>query len=474
MENDINKTIKKSLSSILHNDLDYSNLHEIIERANYATYICSYFIRSYILSLYNKKLDLPKLNREFILSAFNALKMDSCGPKKKIINNSNGEKLKKYFNDNFSELISSKFANKNKDGFNKISLVNLSYIIDSEVTQMVTSYENNIKLNFFKYICQFVNEYYKKINESLVKKCKGSDRKKELKKELIKELFELKNVLIKNKINENPKFDSFVKEFKPLILPQNVECYESDIKVYPHKYTQYMLFMNEYLEKMGYKMFQSISLRTDIKDKYIAINNNALLDIFKIKDKKLFSACLHSKQKELWNMFFKIDDKKNPIKNYSFNYLIHTDGYSVSINYIQNNLIEKKEAGIKRKRVVRNKTTKKLKNKSNAIILKHKNEKLITDNKKEELFVQKKKELSEKGKDAMSKLTKEEKEHKRHILRLKKNEFNYIEDLVKCDDELYKLKQDKVNNSLVYVDPGKRSIGTFMGENGAYFNYNSV
>ena len=421
MEADGNKTIKKSLKSILYGSMDYSKLYEAIERANYATYICSYFIRSYFLSLYKSKSKLPKLNKEFILSAFNALKVESRGPKKKLINDPYGESLKKYYNENFSALISSKFANEDKNGCNKISLVNLSYIIDSEITQMVTSYENNIKLNFFKYICQFVNEHFKAINKELVRKCKGSDNKKEMRKKLNSELFELKNTLIKNKANNNPKYASFIEKYKKLILPTDVECYESDIKINPHSYIQYMLFMNDQLEKMGYKMFQSISLRTDIKDKYISINNNALLDIIELKNKKSFSTNLHSKQKDLWNMFFKIDNKKSPIKNYSFNYLISTDGYSVSINYIRNNLINQKEKSIREKRKGRNDTNKKLKGKTEEEILAHKNEKLQKDISKKEKDVQIKKELIIKNKEKIKKLTVEEKEQRFHKLRLKNN-----------------------------------------------------
>jgi hypothetical protein len=471
MEIDENKTIKKSLSSILYTNIDYTKLYDVIQRANYSSYVCSYLVRSYMLFLYNSDLELPKLNKEFILSAFNAFKMDSCGPKKKLMNNQEGEKLKKYYNDNMSTIISPKFAHKGTDGFNKVNMVNLSYIIDSEAKQMTTCYENHIKLNYFKYVSQFINEYHKDINDSLIKKCKGSNNKKELKKKLKKELFELKNSLIKNNINENPKFNQFISTYKPLIFPQNVKCYETDIKLNPHKYTKNMLYMNEYLEKNEHKMFQPIALRTDVKDKYIAINNNTLLDIFKLSDKKSFSTNLHDKQKDLWNMFFNINVKKSAINGYSFNYLIYTDGYTVSLNYIRNNLIEAKNNKLLNKRIGRDETNKKLKNATDDVKLAHKNEKLIKNYKINELFVQKKKELAEKGKHKMKKLTPEEKECKMHALRIQNNEFNYVEDLVKCKSKLYNLKQDKINNSLVYVDPGKRSIGTFMGENGSYFNY---
>ena len=50
----------------------------------------------------------------------------------------------------------------------------------------------------------------------------------------------------------------------------------------------------------------------------------------------------HQSNDELWKTYFKIDPKKFKIKNYSFNYQISTNGTDVSINFINNNKIEKK------------------------------------------------------------------------------------------------------------------------------------
>ena len=89
-------------------------------------------------------------------------------------------------------------------------------------------------------------------------------------------------------------------------------------------------------------------------------------------------------------------------------------------------------------------------------------------------------ENKQKHKKEYKKLLKEEKEKIDNKKRLE-NEFNYIEDLIKCDEMLQSLEQKKLAGKLVYVDPGQKSIGMFMGtkkddtgnESKVYFNYTS-
>ena len=89
-------------------------------------------------------------------------------------------------------------------------------------------------------------------------------------------------------------------------------------------------------------------------------------------------------------------------------------------------------------------------------------------------------ENKQKHKKEYKNLSKEEKEKIANKKRLE-NEFNYIEDLIKCDEMLQSLEQKKLAGKLVYVDPGQKSIGMFMGtkkddtgnESKVYFNYTS-
>ena len=65
---------------------------------------------------------------------------------------------------------------------------------------MITNVENNIKLNFFKYINRFVNSSFKKTNNELIEKANKGE-KNELRKILSKDIY-----LIKQDLLNNPRF----------------------------------------------------------------------------------------------------------------------------------------------------------------------------------------------------------------------------------------------------------------------------
>jgi hypothetical protein len=353
----------------------------------------------------------------------------------------------------------------------KFDASNLSYILACASKEMVVSYMNNIKLNFFKYICQFVNQSFKEEHEKLIEEC--TDNKSKLKKQLKGELRKVKDDLILCTQNCDEKYHEWIKKFKHKILPKDFKkSYECDVKHYPNKYTKYMLFMNNYLEKSNLKTFQPISLRTDIKNKYITLNTNAIVDIIpKLGNKKYYNDNIYKLQKDIWNMLFVMKGSKFKMKNYSFNYQIQTDGFAVSINYIHKNEIIKKR-DISKKRM--NASKKGKQNNKNKTIEKIINEKEI----KKEKQIQKSIEINEKYKqiakqkrEEFKKLPKDEQERIKLQIKLNNNEFNYIGNLVKCTEFLKFIKEKHNDKNLVYGDPGKRSPLMLLGDNGEYFEY---
>ena len=143
-----------------------------------------------------------------------------------------------------------------------------------------------------------------------------------------------------------------LKKIKKNIVPDIQKDLQFDLKHYPDKFLKCMLYMNSYLEDHKLKMFQPISLRTDVKDKYITINTNGLIDIlFDLTDKKNYFDNIRKYQKDLWNMVFNLQKIKK--KGYSFNYQISTDGYGVSISMINNNDIQKKHDNINKRNKAR-------------------------------------------------------------------------------------------------------------------------
>jgi hypothetical protein len=198
---------------------------------------------------------------------------------------------------------------------------------------MKICYENNIKLNFFKYVCQYVNQNFKQTldNETNLTN----------KQILRKNLNLIKNDLIYNTLKSPIQFHKWINDHKKVCLPTEYKkSYEVDIKHYPYKYSKHMLAMNKYLEDNKLKTFQPICLRSDICNKFITINTNALVDILpNLKNKNILFGQISKDKDFLWANFFNINNLK--LKNHSFNHQIQTDGVSVSINFIHNENIEK-------------------------------------------------------------------------------------------------------------------------------------
>ena len=211
-----------------------------------------------------------------------------------------------------------------------------------------------------------------------------------------------------------------------------------------------------------------------MKTKFITINTSALVEILPIlkKPKNDYLKDLHKYQDEIWDSIFNLQKiRKQKLKNYSFNYQIQTDGFAVSINYINNDEIENKlkmcnlRAIASKRKIIENKT------KTPEEILEAKSK---TENDKKEAKLKKNianKELIKKRKEEFKKLSKSERDEIILQKRLAKNEFNYISDLINISDYLKLLNKAKTDKKLVYGDPGKRSPLMLMGENGLYYNY---
>ena len=95
---DSRKTIKCKLKKILCTEYDNSYLYNVIKRANFVSFICSYFIRSYVLKMNDQGLELPILNKKFIMNVFRTIQKSSCGPKSK---DTSKNDLEKYYNSYF-------------------------------------------------------------------------------------------------------------------------------------------------------------------------------------------------------------------------------------------------------------------------------------------------------------------------------------------------------------------------------------
>jgi hypothetical protein len=447
------RTIKCSLKSILKNELNQTKLFDACYRTHQIVIHTYQFLRLWILNKYHNKQDIPIITDDTIKMAFKSLLKDSQGPKPKGTNLSLYNEFKKLYDDEYKKL--------NYEV--KLDGVNLSQILGYMSVDMLTNIENNIKLHFIKYLNRFVNSSYKKQNNELLEKCEKGTKTK-LRKELNKDLYEIKQDLLNNTLNSNNKYHEWINKHKINIFPNSYNTsYEFDIQNNPQNYIKGMIYMCLEIEKIGTKSFQFFPLRNNIILKYVPIDSKSLIELFVEKDKNTYLTDIENKKQELWSKYFNLNNPVFKQKEYSFDYRISTDCFSVSIQLIHSDFIQKekdKKQNMKIKKSEMKELTKDMnqeqKEKYKEGLKKKKNEEQV------KLKLEKKL-LKNKEKEAYKKLSKEEKNKKNSIS--KYIEFLYLE-------ELNEKQYNELNNgNWVVCDPGMRTIMHMKNKDGITYRY---
>lgn len=123
-------------------------------------------------------------------------------------------------------------------------------------------------------------------------------------KQIRRELFEVKNDLINNTLNSDQKYHQWINEKRRELLPENYNrSYYYDINGSPQKYLKYMFNINKELEKLEGKQIQFFPLRTNIYPKYIPLDTKALIDLF-IKNKRKYLNSIEFYKEDVWRSIF--------------------------------------------------------------------------------------------------------------------------------------------------------------------------
>jgi len=402
------KCIKLPINSILNKNEESHNIFNIIQdavyRTNYITTKTSLLLRLWCLDKYHNDIEIPLIDENTIKMCMKSLLLPSRGPKPK-----NNNLL--LFNE-FKQLHSFSLENGN----------NLSAILDYYAITILTSIENNIKIHFFDYVNRFINSYFKVFYKDEI-------NNKDFKKQLFKDLYVVKNDIIKGTLNANEKFHNWIKEYRYKIVPEDYEVnYYYDLKTTPQKYLKYMIFMNIELEKIEGKMYQFFPIQSFIIPNHIQIDTKSVIELLVDKEKKKYLDNIELNKEFLWDKFFNITQK---IKDYKFDNTIITDGYATSLRFIHKDYIEGEK--IKKDKMKKGK----------------KDAREMTEEDKEKNKLAKKKELN--------KLKQNEKPKKVE----KTYEFPYIDDVDK----------EELKGNHIFIDPGKRSLFTMMNDDGKFYFY---
>ena len=443
------RTLKIPLKKIIKDEKLIPIIFDAVSRTNQITIHTYLFLRLWILDKYNNNMDIPTVTEDIIRIAFKALTLESAGPKPKGQNKIYYEEFLKFYESTY----------KNLGYTQKLNGKNLSQILNYSATSIKTCIENNIKLHFFDYMRRFVNTSFSKQHFEILESYKGKE-KTEMAEFLKKELLVVKQDLLDNTKLSDKKYHKWIDIHRPNIFPKDIKTItQLDINGDPYKFIKNMIYMVIQLENNNQKLFQFFPLRTSIIPKYTTIDTKTLIELFEEnKQEKLKD--IEKYKKEIWKTYFKTDHDIFKMNNYSFNYLISTDCYAVSINFIHKNSLGKKNE--KSKLMADGRRNQKTNTKGLS-----QEEKDKRKHDKKELQKAKQKAARQKKKEEYSKLTKEEK--KKFMENKKKStfiEFPYI-------DELSRNTLNGLLNNCIYIDPGKRDLLTIIDDNDNLFNFSN-
>jgi len=320
----------------------YDTLQPIIENAvidmNEIVILSYQFIRLYLLDKFNKNIELPTINKQFVLDVIKTISSPNSkrGQKTKqenIKNATSKSDMKQFYNEEFSKLVSSKPSYSNK-----------THILAITANEMITCIHTNISTHFIKHLFKYINCLFKEPKSLEIKKEKDKIKRKELYKNLNKEIRDLKNDLINNKIEHSKEYyHSWIRENKKFLIPNKVNtCVPYDVKCNPEKYIKYSFHINQKIEELGKRPYQVIPQRNNIVPKNITLNSNGIVDLIDDKKQTIFQynkseLVLHAKkhQKHIWSKILKLEKKDIfKQKEYVFYNQIITDGFSCSVLFI--------------------------------------------------------------------------------------------------------------------------------------------
>lgn len=441
------RTKKLPINKIIVNDIILEKINGANKRVNKLRINVNQFIELYSLKQYHNNLPIPTINKKFVSACLKVL----C-KKAKAGNNPSGKKLilyndlKKFYNEEYSKL-----------NYGKIDGVNLSGILNYLETEIVTNFENNIRMHFIDYIKRFINISFKDIHNNILDNFKGKERT-EKHKLLRRQLKLIESDLMNNTKNCDKLYHKWLETYRNKILPdKKAHSYLIDISTYPQKYVPYMIFMNMELENKGRKMFRVFPLTTEIIPKYMAIDSKAIVELLIESNKNEYLSNIRKYKKDIWKLMFKMNHESFKMKNYTFDYKISTDGYAISLQFINNKYISQEE--LKKDKKVEGSKQSKINNKNKSI---EEIEKERT-NKEENI-----KQLRIQKRHEFSKLVKQTAEKEKLIPKPKKViEFPYLDELNEKE-----LESVYISNK-VYIDPGKRDLLTMMDENGVKMKYSN-
>ena len=346
------RCVKTSLKSITDRKTA-KRINEIVHRCNRIVIVTYQFLKLYVLNTYDRTLTAPLIDVNLILNIMKTVCSNSNKRGRKVTKNKKlMDRLERFYDSNFRQLIDK-----------KENSAHLSHIFIYLANDIVKNIENNIKLHFLKHLKNYLAYLY-------TFQCNDSPKDQTMKSQTKKDLNKALRMFIKYEKDDNCEINRstmFIPYIKTTFPEHTEDSFLLDSKINPQRYLSFMIKMCKEIETYNgelvekdqdrtHKLYSVFPLRSSIIPKYIPIDKTIILDALVGKGLSyLYSGNKTNDVYEVWKLSFKKMFKRGRksvlrSKNYSFNKLILTDGYAVSILQIRKDLFGKRVRGSKKKK----------------------------------------------------------------------------------------------------------------------------
>ena len=371
---DFYRCVKVPLKHVLkHPEINIPKIQETAIIANKIVIHTLQFMKLYLLDYYNKNGKLPIIDKTFINTCIK-IQCDKtkCGrPASEKVQQLKDE-LNAFYNKEYKPLTQNE----------TLSYKHMNTILDYLTIDILTMYENNIKLHYVEYLERYVNVKWKKqfFIEKIGKlNLTKKDKDKRI-NDLCNQLRKIKNDLlnVENTIyKSNSSYHKWIDENKKILLPNKQEFKKNnvyyDIQCSPQDYLSSMIFIMKEIQKEKLSVQNVFPMRNEIVPKNIRLDTTTLVHLLmtKTQGKKsdyLFKGNLKLNEDKIWKFFFRTERQCFKKKWYSFHHMIETDGISCSILLLRTDKIGKQvqqmKSGNKEQYIDELKSYSKIKNKN--------------------------------------------------------------------------------------------------------------
>jgi len=323
------RTLKTTLHTVIRSSEHILQINNIVQTINQLRCHVQQFSKLYLIFLTKEQLNYPTIDREYFQCIIRVLTTSKLKRKDFTKSKPMYDLILSFYNEHYKDLIF--------DHTQIIDITGYRNIVRYMITDIVTDYENNIKMRFYDHVKNYVNaisskneyvEMVKKLESNTIKRKKIISIKLRLIHKTIQHLYDI------FKIDEKHNWLSTDNIFPNKKFQKDSVVY--DLQVCPQDYISCMINMNLFCEQNNYKIMNVFPLKRSIVPGHIRIDTKVIIDQFISSDnKKLYSSgkagIIEQYKDQIWNEVFETNQKIFNGNKYKFNGSIQTDGFSISI-----------------------------------------------------------------------------------------------------------------------------------------------